>query len=541
MRAGRFVVLVTFALLPAVAAAVWFANWRERLSRISLVEAQKRQATILDDLDTLRISYETWLVRPSSASAAESLAVSLAGSMVTALTAAEQLDDIQEVLTDSLDRIRVLVDEEASRDSLAGEMWVWGNLARGKTREVFVSGERATSTLEAAAALRSKILSADLGPDRIRDLVLQFPIGNSSGQASIRASLLWETGLQLGLRPGGERDALRLLREAQAEYTEEFNFGDDDNQSPEDWQRRYRRYPDPGLPGDIADILARVTASMADTVWLRIQAPTEDYAQLTDGQLEVAFMESHLRWLLCRFHLRNGDANWFRLRRDTLERGPLLYHHWSRLLAGEAAGLALEGPSYEDIDDIPEDAREILDRVVLAEAVGSPESLTALRSDLGATISGLEPSFAFLQSDRAFLPVARAIAIAFPKEEMIFSQLRDLAPPIPSTLTPMTRWTATQTLRLHAARAIGTVRMLRGGRGPIIERVPADLAFRSGSCWFLDAGPTKQEETTFDRYVPGLLSVYHVIRVATLPLVRTQKSALVSERASPGGTVWIFV
>ncbi len=533
-RLARRFLLVLLVAAPALATIGWYASWRERLAR-TRTPASVASSLFFTDMEALLLRVDRTL--PRLELTPDSVRVRFAADLITALTLADHLDDIQM----SVNLLRRHLSGEVSRPGSAstasstghtgGQRWVYDALADDAPAHRLVpEGTDGLGELrlwaEARNAARRGVPPPCSLPDGRAipaDSLLTPPL-------ALRAALLREAGLSAGLA-GDARRGLALLQMVEAPYAGQRVFEDPRGAGPDGWAYRLLWYPDLHLAGDLATTLRRAALSAADSIWLSLVPPdgSYDYAQDKANPGRPLLFEAQLRWLLACTHHRLGDTGWFRRHEAVIAAGPLYPHHWVRLLATRHTGRVFDEPVTSDVQYARErlmntlaesEAESVLvetDRLALLQ-LGTPAALLKQYRDAeGSQVRDrFEPMRAeFLvevpYSTLAYAAIGRSLCMAFPLVDFVSDRWHDPSglEGVTEGLDPQHAWLGLLPARVQAARALGRLSAL-----PSIteesRHVSQELGFSRPNAWHPECS-RRHEPIELSHYVPGLQFVHSLV------------------------------
>lgn len=533
-RRWRLVLWCAVILLPALMAVIWFADWRGRLARTHLPTARRSGELFAEADSLLHLAVDVSL---GTLQASDSTRVLLGSGLATLFAVADQLEDIQQALELSRRPLLQLVERSHagggpvdSTGPRSGEAWVYDNLALGADRQAFVPQARSADAeaLRGWANRRREARQQGLSTEVPLPLPPLLPLGPDTiltAAEALEAATLREAALTAGL-VGDPLRALALLESVGAPYAGAFVFGDPKVEERDGWRLQLLRYPDLHFPGDIAVLLRRAAIKMlADSIWTSLIPRDQVFDALYGDPYDPAPVEAYLRWSLARAAAARGDGAWFVRHRRELSTGPFLFHHWVRLLAREVAGIHLaepEGPTPSVADQIAAEdpaGLRLLDSLALAEPLGPtaarrlPHDPIRVRERLESILENhIQPS-SNVYAD--YLVPARAIALAYAQTDYVVGQWRDLAPEVPSMEIPtQDRWRYLLRARVRAAQAIGMLSALAETEAHQVGGISDQLEIWNDFPWNIGAGGS-HAGVQLVYYVPGLLSDYHVVILAT--------------------------
>jgi hypothetical protein len=520
-------------LLPALVAVLWFTDWRTRLAH-TRIPPPRETNLLFSEADSLIRQAQDAALAPSRLSLEKR--VRLSAGLAGLLMVADQLDDIQTIFDLAVRRLPAPnTFRDAGRSATATtepgatatpESWVYDNLARGVERDVFFphndrSKEEYLTWTAARRGARSGLPVRGHVP-----AVPAYPFGpdtSLSPSDATEALVLRESALAVGLA-GRPLLAIEMLKSVQVPFSCTFEFGDPRTSGADGWALRLLRYPDARLSGDMAAILRRAVLSCADSIWLSVIPKEGEFGARLGEPFDPEVVEGFLRWRLACAHAAAGDSAWFLEHAASLRAGPPLYHHWTRLLARQVAGLDLpepggsEGSLAEEIVAANGSATlQMMDRAVLAERLGVREVCGVLPKDPSWICNRLDPVLGIAGIYDNFLPFARALAMAYPADDRVFGPCLGQARKSAGEEGVRTeeRWLRLLESRIYAARDLGALAALSvrpsGLLGGIVTRTEI---MWDKLPWNL-ASAREGDTVRLVDYVIGLHAVWNVIRYAT--------------------------
>ncbi|MBP6874726.1 MAG: hypothetical protein KBD56_01495 [Candidatus Eisenbacteria bacterium] len=513
-------------LVPSILAAAWFLDWRDRIDQTRLPVMHRAGRLFSEANSVLHRAAELDAHRRP-----DSTRVVLASRLVSLLLTAGQLHDIDRAIRLNEDRLRRVVLESrggAAPESIgldSDEAWVYDNLLVGRGRADFVpAGTPGADELRAWTRRRDQARQGKVDRSVPLPVVSDPPGADSTLRPvdAVQVAIAREAALAEGLR-GDPFQALSLLESVQEPYAGRHKFNAPSVIQERAWPLRLLRYPDLDLPGDLARLLEQSVPRFADSLWLSFIPSTETFEEEYGEAYDAAPLEACLRWHLACAAAARSDTAWFRTHAGALSTGTFLYHHWTRLLAAAAAGVDLPEPALSKAREIEAQdagALRLLDRLALAEPLG----LTTAPEDLPSALQvreRLDHIFKeYLSADNYYadyFPPARGIALIYGGSEYgeyVVGQWLDLAPRVPqSDLRAQDRWRYLLRARIRAARALGILAVQAGKEIPRASGLFAELEITTESVLPWNTGMGRQANVSLVDYVPGLLSVSHVLKI----------------------------
>ncbi len=522
----RALLWVAVGVLPAVVLSAWWIDWRQRMARTVVPEKQEHGFLFSDASDLAREASDLALSISERPLADR---VRGAGRVATLLTLADHLEDIQTVLGFCLPRLDGMLARRSSPgDSSApileaGSLWVYENLGARNGRGVFLEpGAPGAAEYLHWADIRRAGFASRTAPGELPRLHQALgPDTTLSAEETLAAITIWEASLsrQAGRDPIGP---LNLLSVVQVPFSGTFVYSDRRTVTPDGWALRALRYPDVNLPSDLALVLRNAIMPYADRIWLSLRAEADHSASSgTPDAMEryaAEVAEAYLRWCIARSRAANHDTHWFREHQETLGTGGTLYHHWTRVLAWEAAQVRIPEPEGAEAERAFPDGRvrDLVDALALAERHGPVEVRRRFPGDGHDLRLLLEPYVTELdQVSQVYLPIARAVAMAYASNDYVVGLWRDLAPLFDEgPILEHEQWMFLCRARIMAAQALGRLAALADRPSEDVGSISSELCLWDPQPWSLET-PEHQPLVRLVQYVPGLQSLHAVIILAT--------------------------